>query len=172
MAAGDIKTEYAASAAMTVTLASLATSSTMTVGRETTEVVNSTTKYRDYLLTGKITTGTSPTTAKQIRVYVWGLMEDTPTRPLNVAGSDAALTPTGGAVCINQIFKLAAVFTIDATSDQTYWFGPVSIANLFGGCMPKRWGVWVTHETAVNLNATAGNHAIWYTPVYDTVALS
>ena len=158
---------------MTITLASLASSATFIVGRESTEVVNSTNKYRDYLLTGKITVGTTPTAAKEIRVYVWGLMEDTPTRPLNVAGSDAGLTPTGGVATIPTIMKLAATMsTADATSDVTFWFGPLSIANLFGGCMPKRWGVWVTHATVAVLNATGSNHAIWYTPIYETVALS
>lgn len=173
MAAGDVKIAYGASSALTITLAGLATSATWIVGRESTEVDNSSNKYLDYLLSGKITVGTTPTAAKEIRVYVWGLMEDTPTRPLNVAGSDADLTPTGGATTIPVVFRLAAtVSTVDTTSDVTFWFGPLSIAALFGGRMPKRFGVWVTHATAVNLHATAGNHAIWVTPIYHNIAQS
>lgn len=170
MAVKNIKEEYAASAALTITLASLASSITWIVGRESTEVDNSTNKYLDYLLSGKITVGTTPNAATQIRVYAWGLMEDTPTRPINVAGSDAGLTPTGGQSVIDPLFKLAAVMsTVDTTSDRTYWFGPLSIAVLFGGQMPKRFGVWVTHNTNVVLNATGGNHAIWVTPIFATV---
>ena len=76
MAAGDLKIEYAASSALTITLASLATSATWIVGRESTEVINSTNKYLDYLLAGKITTGAvAPTVDTQIRIYLWGTMD-------------------------------------------------------------------------------------------------
>lgn len=170
MASGDVKTEFAASSALTITLASLAASATWIVGRESTVVDNTTNKYLDYLLSGKISTGTTPT-AGQIRVYVYGQFEDTPTYPAGVTGSDAGLTPTGGAIVIASAFKLAAVMTTDTTTPVgTYWFGPLSVASLFGGQMPKRFGVWVTHSTVAVLHATAGNHAIWISPKYETVA--
>jgi hypothetical protein len=49
-----------------------------------------------------------------------------------------------------------------ATSNITYFFLPISVAQLFGGSMPKYWGCFVAHNTGVNLNSTAGNHAIEY----------
>ena len=38
----------------------------------------------------------------------------------------------------------------------------------FGGVVPKNHGLFVTHDTAVNLNSTAGNHSFSYTGVYGT----
>jgi len=165
----SVKLAYASSAALTITLVSLATSATLVAGRESTVVDNTTNLYLDYLLAGKITTGTSPTDAKEIRVYVYAQVEDTPTYPDSFTGSDAAKTVTSTGIR-DAALKLAAVIPTNNTSDRTYWFGPISVAALFGGVMPKRWGVFVVHNTGVDLNATGGNQAIWQTGVYEDVA--
>lgn len=163
----DIKTEYATSSALTISLASLATSSTWVAGRESTLVDNTTNKYLDYLLAGKIRVGTTPTINTEIRVYVVALLNDS-TWPDSFTGSDAAKTITSAGVR-DGFAKLAAVLTVDATtSDRDYPFGPVSVAALFGGAMPKKFLVWVAHNTGVNLNSTGGNHVLDVTPVYQT----
>ncbi len=51
---------------------------------------------------------------------------------------------------------------------MAYWFGPVSLVSLFG-VNPTAHVLFVTHDTAVNLNATAGNHSISQTGIYATV---
>jgi hypothetical protein len=56
-----------------------------------------------------------------------------------------------------------------ATSNVAYHFGPVSLAAAFGGVLPPKVVLFVTHSTAVALNATAGNHQIRIQPVYQTV---
>jgi len=164
----SIKIAYASSAALTITLASLATSATLVAGRESTAVDNTTNLYLDYMLAGKITTGTSPTTAKEIRVYVYALVEDA-TYPDVFDGTDSDETVTSTGIR-DAALRLAAVIPTTADSDRTYWFGPVSVAALFGGVLPKKWGVFVTHSTGVNLNSTGGNHAIYQTGVYESVA--
>ena len=63
---------------------------------------------------------------------------------------------------MNGIVKLAASLVIDSTSNRDYFFGPVSIASLFGGSLPKFWGVFVAHDTAVALNATGAQHVLSY----------
>jgi hypothetical protein len=167
VAAGDIKVEYAASSALTIMLASLGTSSTRLAGRESTAVDNTTNKYPDYLLAGKVTTGTSPTVDKTIEICVVGIMEDS-TWPDVFDGTDSAETVTNAGVKAG-ICRTAAALTVTATSDVTYFFGPLSVRDCFGS-MPKKFVVFVTHDTAVNLNSTGGNHAIHITPVYHTVA--
>lgn len=162
------KIEYAASAALTITLANLTQDASLLTGQESAAVDNTTNKYPDYLLAGKVTTGTNPTDAKQIRVYVYAQLEDTPTYPDVFDGTDSAETITSADIR-NACVKLAAVMHTNDTSDRTYWFGPVSIASLFGGVVPKRWGVFVTHDTGVNLKNNAADQAIWQTPVYATV---
>lgn len=163
----DVKMVYAASSALTISLGGLATDSNLLTGRESTQVDNSSNLYLDYLLAGMIKVGTSPTTAKEIRVYVVGLMEDS-TYPDVFDGTDSAETISGVGTR-DSACKLAAVIPTINTSDLTYYFGPISVASLFGGVCPKKFVVFVTHNTAVNLHATGGNHAIYVTPVYNTV---
>lgn len=164
--ATTITTTYAASAAVTISLApagvGLATSSTFVAGRESTIVDNTSNKYVDVLLAGKITVGTTPTINTQILIYVFGTIDDGPEYPDVMDGTDSAETVTSVGVGAG-FLKLAAAILVDATtSDRVYAFGPVALAQLFGGVMPNRWGVFVTHNTGVALNATGSNHEVNY----------
>jgi hypothetical protein len=85
----------------------------------------------------------------------------TPTYPDVLDGTDSAETFTSANV-MNSAVRLAASMLVDSTSDRDYFFGPVSVASLFGGVLPKFWGVYVAHDTAVNLNSTGGNHVLSY----------
>jgi hypothetical protein len=159
------KLAYGSSSALTVTLGGLASSSTWLAGRESAAVDNTANLHLDYLLAGKIRVGTTPTASTEIRIYVVALMEDA-TWPDVFDGTDSAETVTSAGVG-SGFLKFAAVMLCDATtSDRDYFFGPVSVASLFGGVCPKKFVVFVTHNTGVNLNATDGNHAIHVTPVH------
>lgn len=165
-----IKPLYGASVPITISLASLASSSTFVAGRESDVVVNTSSRYDDALIAGKIKCGTTPTINTQILVYVWGVLNDTPTYPDVFDGTDSDETLTSVGVG-HGFLKLAAVLDVDSTtSDRDYPFGPVSVAQLFGGHLPTHWGLFVTHNTGVALNATGGNHVIKYTPLqYESV---
>jgi hypothetical protein len=65
---------------------------------------------------------------------------------------------------------MIASMQVDATG--TYPFGAASIASLFGGVVPRKFVVFVTHNThATNaLDSTAGNHKIRIQPVYENVS--
>jgi hypothetical protein len=85
-------------------------------------------------------------------------------------GTDSAETVTSAGVR-DGFAKLAAAMPVDSTtSDRDYYFGPVSVAGLFGGACPKKFVAFVTHNTGVNLNSTGGNHLVYITPVYATSA--
>jgi len=158
--------------ALTITLASLATSTGRLAGRQSAIVDNASARYNDFLLSGQVTVGTSPTTGRQIDVYVFAptrIVGGTPSYPVATATalgeSDAAATFEA-----NQLsaMRLAGAMSNIATSDRVYTLLPVSVASLFGGVMPIKWGIFVTHDTAVNLNATAGNHFFHWTGIkYD-----
>jgi len=163
--AGNILADQAASAAFTITLTGLATSATKVAGRESTAVAVGANDYLDYLIGGKLTTGTSPTVSKSIDVWVYGAIEDDPIYPVNITGSDAAATMASENQR-NSALKLLHTIVVDNTSDRPYSFGPSGIAQLFGGGLPTDFGVWVTHDTAVNLNATAANQAIYHTGIF------
>jgi hypothetical protein len=150
--------------ALTLTLASLATSSSLLVGRESTAITNVSNLYLDAHVFGQITTGTSPT-AGQIEVWLYALIKhasSTPTYPSPVTGSDAAITFV--AETKSRLILLDLIAT-NSTSNTTYGIRPASVRNLCGGVMPIKWGVAVTHNTAVNLNSTAGNHWVHYTGI-------
>lgn len=163
---------YAATVAVTIGLHStpLASSSSFTTGRESSVIDNTTNKYVDALLAGQITVGTTPTVNTQINVYVFAPLDDTPTYPDVMDGTDSDETLTSAGVG-QGFLKLAAVLSVDSTtSNRSYAFGPVSVAQLFGGVLPPRWGVFVSHNTGVALNSTSGNHFIKYTGVKYDVA--
>lgn len=160
---------YSSATTITISPASTASSSTWVAGRESTEVDNTTNKYDDALVQGKITVGTSPTASTLILVYVWGSDTSAGTTAIDVIdGTDSAETLTSAGVR-DGFMRLGASISVDATtSDRGYPFGPFSVADLFGQ-MPKYWGLFVTHNTGVNLNATGGNHAFTYTGIkFDT----
>lgn len=156
--------------ALTITLASLGTSSSWTAGRESTVVSNTSNQYLDFLVSGQVTTGTSPTgNPGEIRVYVYA--------PLKVASSTFSypvatttdLTAADAAATFETYqlgqLRLAAVSATNTTSDRKYSFAPFSIAALFGGVVPLKWGLFVSHNTGVNLNSTAGNHWFHWTGI-------
>lgn len=161
----DFKLKYATPATITISLASLATSATRVAGQESTAIDNGTNLYVDALVSGKITTGTTPTVNKQIDVWVYAAHDETPTYPDVLDGTDSAETITSENVR-NSALRLAHVVQIDATSDRAYWVAPFSVAALFGGILPRRWGLFIAHDTAVALNATGTNHELKYTGVH------
>lgn len=152
------------STALTLTLASLATSSTLVTGRASTAVVNTSDLFLDALISGQITVGTTPTANTQIQIWAYAplkIVTSTVTYPDSITGTDAAKTMTS--VAIKNRLKLVDVIAVaSTTSNRAFHFGPASLAHVFNGVLPTHWGVFVTHNTGVNLNATAGNHWIHY----------
>lgn len=168
MAAGDVKLVYGTAADVTITLASLASDTNRLAGRESTAVDNTSLGALDYLVSGKITTGTSPTTARTIEVWAVASWDGT-TYPDVFDGTDSAETITT-ANHKNSICRPIAILTTDSTSNRPYDLAGVSVAQVFGGTVPPKFIIFVTHDTGVNLNSTAGNHQIRIQPVYENVA--
>ena len=164
----DIKLAYASSGAYTITLASLATSSTLLVGRESTAVDNTSNLYLDYGVAGVITVGTSPTANTVIQVLAYGSQNDTPTYPDVFDGTDSDETITSAGIKAGALAFIVILGVGTTTSNRAYpWFSR-SLELTFGGFVPKYHGIFVTHNTGANLNSTGGNHVINYTGVYRT----
>jgi hypothetical protein len=148
---------------LTITLTSLADAA----GRESTYVDNGTNLYLDALVMAVIKTQNSGTISdpKAVYVYAYGTSDTgTPTYPDAVTGSDAAITP-------NDPSNLKLLGTIGvAAINTTYKGGPWSVASLFGGKLPERWGVVVYNDCGTALSATGSDHYVKYQGVYATVA--
>jgi len=124
----------------------------------------------DALVQGKVTVGTTPTANTNINVYVWGSDTSPASTAIDVldgTDSDETLTNAG----ILYALKLGASISVPATtSNVTYIVQPFSVAQLFGGVVPKFWGLFVAHNTGVALNSTGGNHEFTYTGIKYDVA--
>ena len=168
----DVKTAYAASAAVTITLASLAASSTLLAGRESTAIDNgASNKYLDYLLAGHYRTGAANLQAGLIRTAIVGARNDTPAWPDVFDGTDSAETVTVQAM-YDSICRIVSEIVTDATQ-RTWPFGPVALASFFGGVIPDQFVIFVSHSAHTSTNvwsATEGDHAVSQTGIYATVA--
>lgn len=155
-------TVFGTSTAITITIASLAASSTLLVGQNATAVDVSAiaTVPIDIMIGGSIMTGTTPT-AGLIQVYASGT-EDGSNYPGSIATTNGAQTLTAET---KGLLRLVANMSTNTTSNQAYTFSPVSLASLFGGVLPRRMNFWLTHSTVAALNATGGNQLLKYTPI-------
>jgi hypothetical protein len=143
--------------AHTITLNSLASDTNLVAGREGTAIDNGTEDAIDSVVGGKVVSGTSPTASRQIEVWAYGSHDGTLFSG-GATGSDANLTPQA-----KGLLRLLCVIPTDSTSSKSYNWGPFSIAAAFGGTMPRKWGVFVVHNTGVAL--AASGHEVKHTPV-------
>lgn len=133
----------------------LASSTTYVAGWESPIIDNSSNLYDDIFVSGKITVGdTSVTAGTQIRVYAVGMLDDSNwPAPFDGTASaetvDASVFPFHG--------KLGAVISIDDVENKVYYFGPFSLANLFGGVCPAKCCLFITHATNDALAGAGGN---------------
>lgn len=169
-----ITPSYAAKATITcaVHTTPLASSASFVVGRESTEIDNSTNKYVDALVEGKVTVGSTITANTNIQIWVYAsfhtVMSTVAIDTLDGTDSDETIVSAG---VRGSGMRLGANIDVDTTTaNQTYWFAPFSVAQLFGGNMPEQWGIFVTHNTGSALNSTSGNHEFSYTGVKYDVA--
>jgi hypothetical protein len=148
---------YSSNTAITIDLANLGSSTTFVAGRESNQIDNTTNKYMDCLVSGFVSVGTTPTANKTIAIYVWGADTSLATTAIDVLdGTDSAETLTN--IGILSALRLGAAISVPAaTSDVAYPVLPFSVASRFGGIMPKFWGLFVAHDTAVNLRNTSVN---------------
>lgn len=142
-------------------LDSLASSATWVAGRGSAVISNVSNGYKNVSITGRFKANNTAPTAGQIQVWVGGVLNDTPTYPDTITGSDAAITVTSTDIR-NSIMRRAAVIITDTTTNRIYEFAPITLVDIFGH-VPNQWWVWVTHSMVQTLNVTgsAGGQC-WY----------
>jgi hypothetical protein len=159
-----INIAYAASATITVAPENIASSGTFVAGVESAVIDNASNKYVDALVGGLWTTGTTPTINTQCLIYVGSVLNDSPTYPDVFDGTSSAETLTSAGVG-RGFLKLGAVLDIDSTTTARAYYCTFSVAQLFGGIMPLKWFLYISHNSGVNSNTTAGNHVWKYTGI-------
>lgn len=173
----DVKTSYpAGSVTITISPENVASSSTFVAGVESGAISNISNLDVDHLISGKWTTntGTNVTANTQVQIWVVAPISDdlssTVVWPDVFDGTSSAETVTSAGV-LQSCGRLAAVLNVDAvTQSVAYPCAPFSVAALFGGVLPPRYVIFITHNTGQVSNTTAGNHVWTYQRVQFTVA--
>lgn len=139
-------TNYSSNTAINCDLSSLAASSTFIAGRQSAEVDNTSNLYIDALVNidGITGSGSSATVGQLIAIYVYGANTSLATIPIDdLDGTDSAASLTNTMV-LNALRFAGAAAATATTASQVYYIQPFSVAPLFGGTLPKFWGVYVT----------------------------
>lgn len=165
----DFKLKYPATnadtVAITISPASLATSSTRVAGRQSTPVDNRTNLDLDHLVSGRVTLGTgTPVVSKSVELWAFGpisVASGTPTYPTPFSTADADRSVDSENAKAAGL-RLLWVGTSDAVNGRVLSIPPTSVAGVFGGVLPPFWGIWIVHDTGVALDFTAANHVFHY----------
>ena len=159
---------FGTAASVTITLASLASTSGLASGRASTVITSSATECVDFMVGGLVTASsqTLGSSNKQYEIWSYGTYEATGVNYTGGAtGSDADLTTVSKSNM--RLLTVIPTAAVPATSSP-YAFGPFSIAQAYGGALPSRWGIFVTHNscTAIHAGVVSSYNEIRYTPVY------
>lgn len=140
---------YSANTAITFDISSLAGSATFVAGRECTEIDNTSNRYVDCIVDVSGITGhasTAPTIGQLIALYCWGSVVSLATTPIDTLdGTDSAETLSHVSV-LNSLRLAGSASVTVATAGLVYYIQPFSVAQLFGGNMPKFWGLYLAHN--------------------------
>ena len=162
----SILTKYGSKTTLTAALNGVASDANLLTGVESSVIDNTTDGFADILVSGKWTSGTSPTASKQVEV--WAIAWDGADFPDVFDGTTSAETITSSDIK-NAICVPVAIMATNNTSDRTYYFSGASLREAFRGELPSKCVLFVTHNTGVNSNATAGNFELSYQGVYPEV---
>ena len=162
----NILIKYGTTTTITNAIASLASDTNLLAGYESAVIDNTSDGFDDIILSGKVTTGTSPTASRQIEV--WAVAWDSNAWPDVFDGTTSAETITSADIKA-ALCKCVAIMPTNNTSDRAYHFTGVSARQVFGGVLPSKFVLFTVHSTGVNLNATAGNHEFRYQGIYPQV---
>ena len=166
----SVKLAYAASSDLTVTnLNSLAASATWIAGWESAAVDNTSNLYLDYRITAKITVESANLQAGEIRLYLVGPLDDS-TWPTPFDGTEST-EDIGDTEVRDAICRLGAVTITDTGASEVYYLDCPSAAAVFGGNLPKKFVIFITHNSATGTNPIESTgQQVTVTGVYATVA--
>lgn len=160
---------YSANTAIALDLSSLAPSASLLAGWQSAQVDNTATMYRDALVSVKaiIAGATTPVVGQMIQVYAWGADTSLATTGVDTLGATSSAKTLSHASVLQSLRPAAAPSVTVATANLSYFVQPFSIAQLFGGNLPKFWGLFVAHNHAGAL-AAAQSGLFAFTGITDT----
>jgi len=106
--------------------------------------------------------GTTPTAGKVINMFGYAAIDDTPTYPDTLAGTDATKTISNANMLSSGLRQITSL-VIAATASQVNPVASTALSALFG-VMPRYWSIFVVHNSGQSINAS-GNQ-VTYKGVY------
>jgi len=160
-------TNYRASSAVAITLASLASSSGLTVGRCSAAVSNATNKDDFVLPALRTRSGGTIVAGGGIELWAFAQRADGNWPELFTAaytGLDAAFTVNNRDALLAGAVLVGSVAQTDATA-RDYVIRGRELSQVFGA-VPQNFAFFVTHNMGVSaiLDGTAGNHVLTINP--------
>ncbi len=159
---------YGNAYAATIKLANLASDTNLLVGVESDAIDNTTEGLIDIIVSGRFTTGTSPAASKSIELWAVGSRDGTNWSSVFDGTASDETIPNSGTK--QGLCKFLHNVSPSNSSDTSYHFSGISLANAFGGFLPPKVVFFVTHSTGVNLNSDSAQHLIYCQPVYRQIA--
>lgn len=160
-------TYFATQTAITIAPENVASSATFVAGVESNVISNISALYDEVNVSGIWRCGTTPTANTVVQIFVYVPMTDdlgsTVTYPDVLDGASSAETFTSVGVMSSSVYFLGSLFVDTNTSARDYFLRPTPVFATIG-FVPTRWGLFITHNTGVNSDTTAGNHKWYYTP--------
>lgn len=152
----ETKVTYAADSALAITLTGPVTTGNY---RSSANFDNSSTNYMDVLIGGMIgSAGTSWAAGETVDIYVAANYSDTTT---DIGGArDAAYAQGDGAQVADTDFILANMTLLTSiglhgtpTTDMDYHWGPIGVAQFFGGVLPKDFHLLIHNATSGSIDS-------------------
>lgn len=159
----DVKIAYSTVQTMTVTnLHSLANSAT--VGWQSGVVDNTSNLYEDALVQVVLDfANTAPANEKAAFVFAYAGLDTTYSNP--ASGTEGSITIASIAGNPQSFKQIGTV--VYNTQDEVVETSPMSVAAVFGGVLPPKWGIIIINYSGAAL-ASSGNSVTWR-GVYHTV---
>jgi hypothetical protein len=142
---------YSATSVVSITTTGLANATS----RESTAIDNTTTKYIDAQVGINLTTGAGG----GFYVYGYGSLDGT-NYTENATGSDAAITPPDVSS-----FPLLAFIPVTTTGLKLHSYVIGSVASIWGGILPLKWGIIISNTSAIALSMTATANTVYMTGI-------
>jgi hypothetical protein len=143
----------------------LATSTQLIVGLQVAVIDNTVNKYEDAKITGKFRMGAGTLAAgASIEFYLFEAINDTPLYPpaFRSDGTAGAVTFTNADDRDNQCKHVGSVLLPSTTGAQDVNILPFNIAEMLRAPLPRRWGLFYTHNTNQSFDATLGNFSLYW----------
>ena len=147
----DINPKHGTWTALTWDMTSPASDTNLLDGRAST-VVDNTDTFVDVMVGGTFTGPSSGAAAGVIQIFAYGNNRGTSNYTAAITGTDADFDCVDDE--IKQLLRLVTVITTTTTNSDVYEWGPFSVAEVFGGNVPQKWGLFGVHDAGGALTAS------------------